>query len=80
MTDVMIQNAIASSVVGLTQHAKTAYSIPSDEAYKLVYGSTLYHLLTKPETRLFLEPNDQLSALLDIEHFNGAEKLEEALI
>lgn len=80
MTEAMIRNAIDSSVVGLTRHVIVAYSIPSDEAYKLVYGSTLYQLLQKPETRLFLEPNEQLSALLDIEHFNGAAKLEEALI
>lgn len=79
MTEAMIQNAIASSVVGLTRHAAAAYSMPNDEAYKLVYGSTLYQLLVKPDTRLFLEPNAQLSALFDVERQKGVAALAEAI-
>lgn len=80
MTDVMIKQAIASSIVGITRHVMSSFGVSEDEAYRRVYGSTLHQLLVKPDTRLYLEPNEQLSALFDIEQQKGIAALTEAII
>ena len=75
MTDAMIQNAIASSVVGLTRHVMAKYGKPDAEAYRMVYDSELFKLLSDANTRLFLSTNKELSAFLDAEMERGRSAL-----
>ena len=51
MSEALISQAIASSVVGITRHVMRVHSLPEDEAYRRVYASTLYSLLANPEYR-----------------------------
>ena len=67
MTDVMVQNAISSSVVGITRHVMETCNVPDYEAYRLVSESKTFALLSDPRSRLFLLTNVELSALFDRE-------------
>lgn len=75
MTDALIQNAIASSVVGLTRHVMEKYDKPDAEAYRTVYDSELFKLLSDANTRLFLSTNKELGDLLDAEIEHGRSAL-----
>ena len=79
MTDAMIQNAIASSVVGLTRHIMEKYGKSDAEAYRMVYDSELFKLLSDAHTRLFLSTNRELCACLDAEMEQGLPALYELL-
>ena len=75
MTDAMIQNAIASSVIGLTRHVMAKHGKPDAEAYRMVYDSELFKLLSDANTRLFLSTNKELGDLLDAEIEHGRSAL-----
>jgi len=67
MSDAMIRNAIASSVVGLTKHVMAVQVKPDYEAYRLVSESQTYALLADPRSRLYLMTNAELCRLYDSE-------------
>lgn len=75
MSETLIRQAIASSVVGITRHVMRVHSLPEDEAYRRVYASALYSLLVNPDSRLFLETNEELSRLYDVESSQGVQAL-----
>jgi len=66
VTDAMVQNAISSSVVGLTRHVMRKFDKPVSEAYRMVYDSELFKLLSNPATRLFLQTNEELSDIMTL--------------
>lgn len=80
MTESMVQNAISSSVVGLTRHVMRKFGMPADEAYRLVYDSELFKLLSDPATRLFLETNEELCGYYDVERTVGKPALYAAIV
>ena len=63
MTAVQIQNAIDHSVVWLTRNLAAVESRREDIAFREVYKSELFKLLSDERTRLFLEPNTRLFEL-----------------
>ena len=71
MTQERIKNAIASCVVGLTRHVMARDSIPHDAAYRKVFASELFKLLSDSDSRLCFEPNSELARYLDIENTQG---------
>ena len=80
MSEALIRQAIASSVVGITHHVMRVHSLSEDEAYRRVYASTLYSLLANPDSRLFLETNEELSRLYDVEDSQGVQALVRAVL
>ena len=80
MTDAMVQNAIAGSVVGLTRHVMRTCGKPDDEAYRMVYDSELFKLLSEPKTNLYLQTNAELCRYFDIERNSGVDALRTALV
>ena len=79
MTAERIRNTIGSCVIGLTRHVMTRDGLSHDEAYCKVYRSELFKLISDVDTRLYLEPNDRLSILLDAEDREGVDALYETL-
>ena len=67
MTVEQIRNTIGSCVIGLTRHVMKRDALPHDEAYCKVFRSELFKLVSDSDTRLYLEPNVELSRLYDIE-------------
>ena len=80
MTDAMVQNAIANSVVGLTRHVMRTCGKPDDEAYRMVYDSELFKLLSEPKTNLYLQTNAELCRFFDVEKNFGVNALRSALV
>ena len=75
MTAEQIRHTIGSCVIGLTKHVMTRDGLSHDEAYCKVYKSELFKLISDADTRLYLEPNDRLSILLDAEDREGVDAL-----
>ena len=75
MTESKIQTAIAASAVGLTRHLMVVRNLAQDEAYRVLCSTETFKLLSNPETRLFLEPNDYLYKCLDVETAKGISAL-----
>ncbi|MBR1586989.1 MAG: hypothetical protein IJ658_01570 [Kiritimatiellae bacterium] len=80
MTDEKIQTAIASSAVGLTRHIMARNGVLQDEAYRRLCATEIFRLLSNPDTRLFLEPNENLCEYLDVELVNGVDALYAAIM
>ena len=80
MTTALIQNAIANSVVGLTRHVMRTCGKPDDEAYRMVYDSQIFELLSDPRTSLYLLTNEELCGYYEVEKNSGADALRGALI
>lgn len=79
MTQDRVRHAIASCVVGLTRHVMSRYSFSHDLAYRKVFSSELFKLVSDPDTRLCFEPNSKLAAYCDIEFANGVDALYDAI-
>ena len=79
MTQDRVRHAIASCVVGLTRHVMSRYSLPHDLAYRKVFGSELFKLISDPDTRLCFEPNSELATYFDIESLKGIDSLYDAI-
>ena len=75
MTVEQIRNTIGSCVIGLTRHVMKRDALPHDEAYCKVFRSELFKLVSDSDTRLYLEPNVELSRLYDIEVDKGVQAL-----
>lgn len=75
MTESKIQTAIAASAVGLTRHLMATRNLAQDDAYRALCAMETFKLLSNPETRLFLEPNDYLCKCLDVESVSGVDAL-----
>ena len=75
MTESKIQTAIAASAVGLTRHLMATRNLQQDDAYRILCSTETFKLLSNPDTRLFLEPNDYLCHCLDIETADGINAL-----
>ena len=71
MTQERIKNAIASCVVGLTRHVMSRDSISNAVAFRKVFASELFKLLSNPDSRLCFEPNSELARYFDIESEEG---------
>ncbi len=79
MTQERIKNAIASCVVGLTRHVMARDSISREAAYRKVFASELFKLLSDSDSRLCFEPNSELARYLDVESVQGIDALYAAL-
>ena len=79
MTADQIKNTIGACVIGLTRHVMERDALPHDEAYCEVFRSELFKLVSDSDTRLFLEPNAELSRLYDIETDKGVQALYDAI-
>lgn len=79
MTDAKIQTAIAACAVGLTRHIMARDGIVQDDAYRKLCATELFKLLSNPDTGLFLEPNESLCNLLDVELLDGVDALYAAI-
>ena len=79
MTQDRVRHAIASCVVGLTRHVMSRDSISQDLAYRKVFGSELFKLVSDPDTRLCFEPNSELATYYDIETSKGVDSLYDAI-
>ena len=79
MTDALIQNAIASSVVGLTRHVMGKYGKSDADAYRMVYDSELFKLLSKARTGLLLMTDKEPGVFLDAEVAQGVSALHDLL-
>ena len=79
MTQDRVRHAIASCVVGLARHVMLRDSIPQDAAYRKVFGSELFKLVSDPDTRLCFVPNSELAAYYDIETAKGVDSLYDAI-
>ena len=66
-----------SCVVGLVRHIMTSEVLHQDVAYRRLYATELFKLLSNPDTRLCLEPNEYLCKCLDIEKSQGVDALYE---
>ena len=75
MTVEQIRNTIGSCVIGLPRHVMKRDALPHDEAYCKVFRSELFKLVSDSDTRLYLEPNVELSRLYDIEVDKGVQAL-----
>ena len=75
MTESKLQTAIASCAVGLTRHLMAKEELSQDIAYRKLYASETFKLLSNPDTRLCLESNDYLCRCLDIEMSQGIDAL-----
>lgn len=75
MTDTLIQNAISSSVVGLTRHVMEKFGKTDADAYRMVYDSELFKLLSDARTQLYLSTNKELGNFLDAEMERGRSAL-----
>ena len=75
MTDQKIQTAIAACAVGLTRHVMAVEGLAQDDAYRKLCSTETFKLLSNPDTRLFLEPNEYLCMCLDIEREHGVDAL-----
>ena len=71
MTAEQIRHTIGSCVIGLTKHVMMRDGLSHDEACCKVYKSELFKLISDADIRLYLEPNDRLSILLDVEDREG---------
>ena len=49
MTQDRVRHAIASCVVGLTRHVMSRDSLSHDLAYRKVFGSELFKLISDPD-------------------------------
>ena len=76
----MVKSAIANSVVGLTRHVMRTCGKRDDEAYRMVYDSELFRLLTDPKTNLYLQTNAELCGYFDVEKESGVNALRSALV
>ena len=79
MTKSRLRTAIANSVVGLTKHLMRTGHLSKDRAYMKLYATETFRLLNDPRTRLFLEPNERLIALIGIEKRHGVDALYDKL-
>lgn len=79
MTDERIHNTIGQCAIGLTRHIMMRDSVSHDEAYCRLLGSELFKLVSDPDTRLYLEPNKELSRLYEIERSSGVDALYRAI-
>ena len=79
MTQDRVRHAIASCVVGLTRHVMSRDSLSHDLAYRKVFGSELFKLISDPDTRLYFEPNSELATYYDIETAQGVDSLYDAI-
>jgi hypothetical protein len=79
MTQERIRNATAACVVGLTRHVMSRDSLSHEAAYRKVFASELFKLLSDPDTRLCYEPNSELARYLDVEDSQGIEALYAAI-
>lgn len=79
MTEERIRNTMAECAVGLTRHVMEIDKISHDEAYCKVLASELFELVNNSDTRLYLEPNAELSRLYDIEMAGGIDALYAAI-
>ena len=79
MTAEQIRNTIGSCVIGLTRHVMERDSLSHDEAYCKVFRSELFKLVSDSDTRLYLEPNAELSRLYDLEAAKGVQALYDAI-
>lgn len=75
MTENKIQTAVAASAVGLTRHLMATRNFAQDEAYRALCATETFKLLSNPDTRLYLEPNDYLCKCLDVEVSEGINAL-----
>lgn len=80
MTDALVRNAIANSVVGLTRYVMRTCGKPDDEAYRMVYDSELFRLLSDPKTNLYLRTNAELCGYYEVERRSGVNALRSALV
>ena len=79
MTAEQIRNTIGSCAIGLTRHVMERDSLSHDEAYCKVFSSELFKLVSDSDTRLYLEPNAELSRLYDLEVAKGVQALYDAI-
>lgn len=79
MSEDRIRNTIGECVVGLTRHVMSRESVSHDDAYRMVLSSEVFKLVRDPDTRLFLEPNAELTHLYDLERDHGVDALYEAI-
>ena len=79
MTADQIKNTIGACVIGLTRHVMERDTLSHDEAYCKVFRSELFKLISDSDTRLYLEPNAELSWLYDIETDKGVQALYDAI-
>lgn len=77
MTDSKLQTAIASCAVGLVRHLMTTTALRQDVAYRRLYATETFKLLSNPDTRLCLESTEYLCNCLDKEMNQGVDALYE---
>lgn len=80
MTEAMIQSAIANSVVGLTRYVMQTCGMQDADAYRMVYDSELFNLLSNPKTNLYLQTNAELCRYYEVERQSGVDALRSALV
>ncbi len=77
MTEEKKQTAIAASAVGLTRYIMAKEGLAQDEAYRRLYATEIFRLLSNPDSGLLFEPNDYLCKCLDMELRDGVDALHE---
>ena len=80
MTDAMVQNAIANSVVGLTRHVMRTCGKSDVDAYRVIHDSVLFELLSDPKTNLYLQTNAELCGYYEVEKGSGVDALRDILV
>ena len=71
MTPEKAQAAIGLCVIMLTRFLMERDGVSMDEAYRTLFATETFKLLSKQESRLFLEEDDYLRECLTIEQRDG---------
>ena len=79
MPERRIETAKGFCVIALTRHLMEKQHLKQDEAFEKLLETELYSLLMDEETRLYLETNEELCRLSDLELAEGTDALYEAI-
>ena len=79
MSEGKIETVKGFCVVALTRHFMETLNLKQDEAFEKLMKTELYSLLMDEETRLYLETNEELCRLSDLELTEGTDALYEAI-
>ena len=75
MTADKANTVVGLCVVDLTKHIMEREGLQMDAAYRKLYSTEFYKILTNPESRLFLEDEEYLRKAYDTEVSSGVEAL-----
>lgn len=75
MSDNKVETVKGLCIIALTKYLMEHLGISQDEAYEKLLGMELYELVIDAGTGLFLEPNDYLCELCEVELSEGKEAL-----